>query len=174
MASPVVNPSEHAPEAAPAAPRIGRVVHKGDFQRLLSSPLRWRSAHFAVQRVDGHPTPPARPAAKAAAAELSTSRPTFATEPVDNTGASSASGLRHWLGTVCPKRLARRSVTRNVLRRQIRAAAERQAARLPPGLWLVRLRAPFDKSTFVSADSPVLRRTARAELDALFRSITQA
>jgi ribonuclease P protein component len=72
---------------------------------------------------------------------------------------------RHWLGAVLPKRLARRAVTRNLLRRQIRAAIERHSATLPPGLWLVRLRAGYERASFVSAASDPLRRAAASELD---------
>ena len=67
-----------------------------------------------------------------------------------------------------PKRHAARSVTRNMLRRQARAAMERHLQQLRPGLWLVRLRQPFPRKTFVSADSPALRSAASAELDRLF------
>jgi ribonuclease P protein component len=74
----------------------------------------------------------------------------------------------HWLGSVVPKRHARRSVTRSLLKRQIRAVASRHAARLPPGLWLVRLRAPFAAPGFVSAASTALRDAARSELELLF------
>jgi ribonuclease P protein component len=42
---------------------------------------------------------------------------------------------------------------------------ERHAEALPPGLWLVRLRAGFPKADFPSAASDALRRAARAELD---------
>jgi ribonuclease P protein component len=80
-------------------------------------------------------------------------------EPVDDSGAT------HWVGVVLPKRLARRAVTRNLLRRQIRAAIERHLDGLPAGLWLVRLRAGFDRAEFRSAASEPLRRAARAELD---------
>lgn len=74
----------------------------------------------------------------------------------------------HWLGSVVPKRLARRAVTRNLLKRQIRAAMARYADALPQGLWLVRLRSPFAPAAFPSAASQALRTAARAELDALF------
>jgi len=73
----------------------------------------------------------------------------------------------HWLGTVLPKRLARRAVTRNLLRRQIREAMRRHVAALPPGLWVVRLRTAFVRSGAQSAASLPLRRAARAELDGL-------
>jgi ribonuclease P protein component len=67
-----------------------------------------------------------------------------------------------------PKRHARRSVTRNLLRRQIRAVMADQLAALPPGLWLVRLRTPFAKDQFVSAASDALRDGGAGELQQLF------
>ncbi len=75
----------------------------------------------------------------------------------------------HWVGCVVPKRHARRAVTRNLLKRQIRAALGRHAAALQPGLWLVRLRSPFVKTAFPSAASAALSSAAREELDRLLR-----
>jgi ribonuclease P protein component len=72
-----------------------------------------------------------------------------------------------WLGAVVPKRHARRSVTRTLVKRQIRAAVTTRQASLDGGLWVVRLRAPFDRALFVSAASDVLRRAVRQELDLL-------
>ena len=80
----------------------------------------------------------------------------------------------YWLGSVIPKRHARRAVTRNLLRRQIRAVMAGQLARLPPGLWLVRLRTPFDRTQFVSAASDALCEAARDELQQLFSRAAQA
>lgn len=68
-----------------------------------------------------------------------------------------------WLGTVLPKRHARRSVTRSLLKRQIRRAATAQSG-LAPGLWVVRLRSPFAREPFTSASSPALRSCAAQEL----------
>lgn len=64
---------------------------------------------------------------------------------------------------VVPKRHAKRSVTRQLLKRQIRAAFA-AATGMPPGLWVVRLRSPFDRQKFPSAASDALRQAARAEL----------
>ena len=50
--------------------------------------------------------------------------------------------ISRWLGLVIPKRHARRSVTRSLLKRQIRAAAARRGPNSAQGLWVVRLRAP--------------------------------
>ena len=70
-----------------------------------------------------------------------------------------------WLGCVVPKRHARRAVTRTLLKRQIRRAAAE--ARLAPGLWVIRLRAGFDRTAFPSAASSALQTVARNELDSL-------
>jgi ribonuclease P protein component len=72
-----------------------------------------------------------------------------------------------WFGCVVPKRHAKRSVTRNLLKRQVRGAFQRHAVRLCGGLWLVRLRAPFASAEFVSARSCALAAAARGELDGL-------
>lgn len=81
-----------------------------------------------------------------------------------------------WLGMVVPKRHARRSVTRTLLKRQIRVAfAEGEAAQLlPPGLWVVRLRMPFDRKQYPSASSDALRAAARAELQGLVAKLVRA
>ena len=89
-------------------------------------------------------------------------------DPVDDWSASLAG---HWLGTVVPKRHAKRSVTRSLLKRQIRSAWLRHTVHLPPGLWLVRLRAPFAPAQFPSAASVALRAAACAELEQLLRKM---
>ena len=86
------------------------------------------------------------------------------------TGSVPQPAARVWLGTVVPKRHARRAVTRSLIKRQVRSAVQRlDATRQPlaPGLWVVRLRAPFDRAVFTSAASAALRGAAREELDAL-------
>lgn len=140
---------------------IGRLLHKADFERLLAVKPCSGSAHFALHHVSARPGP--APTADAVANQLSTESSPIRAESVDDCNE------RHWLGCVIPKRHARRAVTRNLLRRQIRGAMQRHAADLPPGQWLVRLRRPFDPSEFVSADAPRLRADARGELDTLLR-----
>jgi ribonuclease P protein component len=74
-----------------------------------------------------------------------------------------------------PKRHARRSVTRSLLKRQMRAVVQHEADRLPPGLWVLRLKAPFDKQQFPSAASEPLRALARDELVTLLqRAVVRA
>ena len=138
---------------------IGRLVHKSDFERVLAVPPCSRSAHFALHYLQARPGAPRKPGRQRCYPQT---MHRFLTDPVDNSPGG------HWLGCVVPKRHAARSVTRNMLRRQMRAAMERHVQRPAPGLWLVRLRQPFPRKTFVSADSQALRSAASAELDRLF------
>lgn len=74
-----------------------------------------------------------------------------------------------WLGPLVPKRWAKRSVTRHLLRRQIYAVGSDFAAQLPrDGAYVVRLRSAFDPRRFISASSEPLRRAIRGELQQLF------
>lgn len=77
-----------------------------------------------------------------------------------------------WIGAVVPKRHARRSVTRNLIKRQIRRSFVDRESRLAPGLWVVRLRAPFDPARFSSAASAGLRNVAADELAAALARAT--
>jgi len=168
----------------------GRLVHKADFERLLGTRSRSRSAHFAVHHVTGAPSVPKKPPRTASAAppdgNLSTAGVAILAKAVDNpppldpasplSTPPSATGaaLPHqwWLGCVVPKRHARRAVTRNLLKRQIRSAFARHAGHLPAGLWLVRLSAGFPVAQFVSARSKVLGQAAASELDALLARVS--
>jgi ribonuclease P protein component len=68
------------------------------------------------------------------------------------------------LGTVVPKRHARRSVTRNLIKRQMREVMKAVAPQLPHGLWVLRLKSVFDPKQFPSPASLPLRQAARDEL----------
>lgn len=74
-----------------------------------------------------------------------------------------------------PKRLARRAVTRNLIRREMRDALRRHRARLPVGgSVLLRQRGAFERADYPSAASTALRTTVRRELDALFARLAGA
>lgn len=80
-----------------------------------------------------------------------------------------------WLGSVVPKRHARRAATRNLLKRQIRSCVAGHAQRLQAGLWVVRLKQGFDVARFRSAQSDPLRELAGRELqDVLQRLIARS
>lgn len=143
---------------------VGRLVGRSSFDRLLATAPCSRSAHFAVHHVS---TPPDAADSKATDGQLSTREESNGKVPVDNLPAAIL------LGTMTPKRHARRAVTRNLLRRQMREAVTRHSAGLDPGLWLIRLRAAFAADAFDSAASAALRRAAADELDRLLLRVVR-
>lgn len=152
---------------------IGRIQRSADFERVLGTPSRARSAHFAVHHITARPSMSPR-RLSTGSAQLSTTDAPAVHTLVEQMPAAALPGApsacetapdARWLGLVVPKRNARRSVTRTLLKRLIRSTfALPAAAALPPGLWVVRLRAPFDVKQFPSAASDALRAAARAEL----------
>jgi ribonuclease P protein component len=76
---------------------------------------------------------------------------------------------------VVPKRHARRSVTRNLIKRQMRQVMDVMVQRargnpaegLPRGLWVLRLKSPFDPRQFHSPASDPLRQAAHDEIESL-------
>jgi len=160
--------------ARPTPSTLGRLVRPVDFERVLATGVRLRSDHFAIHHVPGRPAPPRYRRAAASAAgcapdtaslstELSTEPNPGPAQRVDDS--QPATGC--WLGLVVPKRHARRAVTRTLLKRQIRQVVAGCWARLEPGLWVVRLRLPFDPRHFPSASSDALKRQTREELHTL-------
>ena len=149
---------------------MSRLIESSQFERVLRAPRRAGTAHFAAHHLAIAGEPSAGPAAEPPTGKLSTEAGTDCAQPVED---SSAAGSRA-VGAVVPKRHARRAVTRSLLKRQIYAAADRHAESLALGLWIVRLRAPFERSAFPSAASSRLRQAARAELDALFGAAAAA
>jgi ribonuclease P protein component len=151
---------------------IARLLRSADFERVLRTRTRASSVHFAVHHVPERPGTHAEPAAKPVSTELSTAIVPDNTVPVDDSMAPALPSAV-WLGAVVPKRHAKRAVTRSLLKRQIRAAVLGHERALAGGLWVVRLRAPFDRTAFVSAASEALKRAARAELEQLLASAAQ-
>ena len=43
---------------------LGRIVRPADYVRVLATPMRLRSPHFAVHHLDGRPLPLKRPLAR--------------------------------------------------------------------------------------------------------------
>ena len=140
---------------------MDRLVESVDFERVLRAPVWIRSLHFAVHHLASEPNLTAYPTALAK--NLYTADALMLAEAVDKTPALPV----WWLGMVVPKRHARRSVTRSLMKRQVRLAFTARFMELAKGMWVVRLRAPFDKSVFISAASDKLRQAIRGELDTL-------
>jgi ribonuclease P protein component len=113
------------------------------FQAALATRPCARSEHFFVHHLAG--------------AKLSTGREAAVDVPVD--------GLSLWrLGLVVPKRHAKRSVTRTLVKREMRSGMTRLASAWPAGDWVVRLRAPLDRKAYPSARSDALMLAVRLEL----------
>jgi ribonuclease P protein component len=156
---------------------IDRLLRSADFERVLQTRDLARTAHFAVHHVAAVPRPPARAAKRTGVAKLSTAVDEPVEMSVDDLLRAGPEPRRAkgtlWMGTVVPKRHARRAVTRNLLKRQIRSVAVERQHELPGGLWVVRLRAPIEH-TFVSAASTLLRDAVRGELERALEAAVRA
>lgn len=171
---------------------LGRILKSADFKLVLARPSTTRSPHFALHYASAFPTRTRRVSQGASQAELSTGGESAVDRPVDilcpvdlqtnfsdafdldcpveETPELSISGrppIRVWIGLVVPKRHAKRSVTRTLMKRQMRVALENAGERLEPGMWVVRLRAPFGKVDYPSAASVALKQVVREELASL-------
>ena len=135
-----------------------------DFPAALSSPALTKSAHFVLHHVAASPASSVQSRPASLVQELSTDPAPNWPLDVDNINPP----RRWWLGLVVPKRHARRSVTRSLIKRQMRAQADLHHEHLPPGQWVLRLRAPFDPGRYPSAASMELQIAARAELALVF------
>lgn len=149
-------------------PVIASITRAADFSRVLKEPCRARSPHFAVHFLAQAPQswqPKAvtvqTPTAVATDKELSTAVEISLPPAVDE-----GPPQGRWLGLVVPKKHAKRSVTRSLLKRRMRIAVL-HAGHLDAGMWVVRLRSSFPRTEFSSADSEQLGHVASAELAAL-------
>ena len=144
---------------------LGRLVHRADYERLLASPPRWRSTHFAMHHVAEGSIAQSAVRQGRESELLSTDDSPTSIPSVDN------SSGRVYLGVMVPKRHARRAVTRNLMRRLARTIFQCRLSDIPAGHWLVRLKAPFAPREFVSASSHALAQAVRAELERLVDAV---
>jgi ribonuclease P protein component len=126
----------------------------------LKAPVVARTSHFILQHLAAQAPEPYSLAAEAESSELSTDGAPTAYRVVDKYRVAG-----HEAGFVIPKRHARRAVTRNLIRRQMRNALTSRP--VGPGIWLFRLVRSFEPRQFVSAASSQLRAEIRRELDDL-------
>jgi ribonuclease P protein component len=156
---------------AAAGKRLGwHSLGRADFAVALATPALAKSPHFVLHHVAASAAASRGPASKPPNAELSTDHAPNKALDVDNTRLPG----RWWLGLVVPKRHARRSVTRSLVKRQMRVHANGNRHRLPPGQWVIRLRAAFDTGRYSSAASPQLRDAVRLELEQVFARVGTA
>ena len=159
-----------------------------DFERVMAAPSRAKTRHFVLHHLAAVPSKP-RYAVSAtqvlqasdthSLVELSTadlvSKASLVDDSLVDPHNQCLPSKDIWLGLVVPKRHAKRSVTRQLLKRQMRAVVRDQqdtTPRLAHGLWVLRLRAAFDVKQYPSAASTALAHEARQELVELLRRAT--
>jgi ribonuclease P protein component len=141
---------------APTGRAVRRVALGGDaLKSLLGAPILARSQHFVLH---------AR-LAQTCLQQLPTETAPIRNRTVDKL----LDGALPGLALVVPKRHARRAVTRNLIKRQMRDAVRRRQAEWATMHLLIRLRGAFDALQFPSATSPALNEAVRGELDRLFQ-----
>jgi ribonuclease P protein component len=170
---------------------LGRILKSVDFSQVLARPSTSRSPHFALHYSPTSPAVSTKAVKAKVRAKLSTEEAAAVDRPVDilcverenllvgqskadvaqqpeaRSSLLSSKAASVWIGLVVPKRHAKRSVTRTLMKRQIRVAFENVREQMRPGMWVVRLRAPFPKADFPSASSTVLKDLVRRELTSL-------
>lgn len=114
----------------------------------------WRSAHFALHM-----------------APLNALVQTAASPSADTPADVKHLSARPTIGVVCPKRWAKRAVTRNTIKRQIYAVSSELEAQLPAACIVLRLASGFSREEFSSATSKALKSALRAELVALLSKL---
>lgn len=75
------------------------------------------------------------------------------------------------IGIICPKRWAKRAVTRNTIKRQIYAVTNELRAHLPVACIVLRLASGFSREQFVSATSSAFKHAVREELLGLLNKL---
>jgi ribonuclease P protein component len=146
--------------------RVGRLLSSKDFERVLTRSSVSRQGHFALHHLAETCYGPAAHGLNATQVLVQQDRKPAAL--LTQSGFSSTEEISWWLGLVVPKRHARRSVMRSLVKRKIRTSFAQAAHRLPGGMWVVRLTRPFPETVFVSAQSTNLRKCIQLELESLF------
>lgn len=147
------------PAGLPCEPsNVPRALCKREIESLLGTRPLAKTDHFVLHWR----------AAPGVVRELSTEDAPSRNDSVDISPPADRPGL----ASVIPKRHARRAVTRNLIKRQVRELWRRQPHALRAGQALIRLRAPFAVGAFRSAASPQLRAAVRADLEALIAGWT--
>ncbi len=139
-------------------PEVPSLAPGDAVKALLATPSIAKTPHFSLHATPAQPVAP----------ELRTGLAPDRNETVDNIASTSPSPTPVALTLVVPKRHARRAVTRNLIKRQMREAVRRHGAWGCVAALLIRQRSAFSPQRFPSAASAALRSAVRCELDELF------
>jgi ribonuclease P protein component len=148
---------------------VQRLKTRTQFQAVLAGATVSRTTHFVLHRAAlGSQAPSLARTSTADTQPDSSILPPSAPSTVTRVEPVLFAMPDVWMGAMVPKRWAKRAVTRNVIKRQIYNVSSDVAATLPVAAHVVRLRAGFDRSHFVSATSDALKAAVRVELQQLF------
>ncbi len=145
---------------------------RANFQQALKARPCARSVHFTVHYTQA-PFVPERPPGLSRV-KLSTAHRHLSVKPVDNFFLEPRFPFTLLtLGMMVPKRLVRRAVTRNLVKRQIRAAFFKayQCGQVTPGTWVFRLLRPINQTHFISAKSDLIAQMLHQELRELLQRL---
>jgi ribonuclease P protein component len=118
---------------------IEHIVDKDIFQEVLQTGAKTKTEHFTLFRMNA---------------------------PQDPANIKKHDHLM--VGVVVPKRLAKRAVTRNAIKRQVYTVANKLAAAYPKEWHVIRLSKVFDKKTYISPSSRQLKLDVCKELQKLY------
>ena len=119
---------------------IEHIVDKEIFQEVLRTGVTSRSEHFTLYKMN-------------------------APENIDE----AQKPVYLQVGVVVPKRLAKKAVTRNAIRRQVYGIAKKVGELFPKQLHVVRLNKSFDRKTYLSPSSLKLKLDVASELQSLYK-----
>jgi ribonuclease P protein component len=138
---------------------------KADIEALLGTRPVAKTEHFVLHCL----LPPM------VVSNLSTDAAPSQDGSVDKQHAAARTDAGRGLATMVPKRHAKRAVTRNLIRRQMREVLRTNDTVPPACKLLIRLRGPFDSRRYPAAASAALRIAVRLELASLLgqRGATQ-
>jgi ribonuclease P protein component len=153
--------------AGHAAHPVQRLKTRAQFEAVMAGSTVSRTPHFALHRVPIDALPPSFPRPESSRPASEESIPTAAGP--GSAGSTALFPVRDaWIGALVPKRWAKQAVTRNAIKRQIYTVSLAIEPPLPAAAHVVRLRAGFDRTQFISASSEVLKQAVRGELQELF------
>ena len=126
----------------------------------------WRSAHFVL-----HMAPLSALSTTPIAMHNATFNAPSQSAALQETRIGQTVQSSATVGVICPKRWAKRAVTRNTIKRQIYAVSSELQAQLPAACLVLRLANCFSRKQFISATSAALKHAVRQELLGLFAKL---
>lgn len=140
-----------------------RLQTRAQFQAVLAGATVARSEHFALHRSDLSQRKSGDEGVSAS--EIAPKAPSH-----DQHVRLLFPVLDLWLGAMVPKRWAKRSVTRNAIKRQIYTVTADFTPQHRQAAFVVRLRRDFSRKVYLSASSDQLKQAVRTELLTLMQA----